>query len=123
LAWASHSTTLRELIKRENRYSQRIRSYIGGEEINGDPCQRHHRFVIDVSDLRAEEVENEWPDLWVILDRFVRPDRQREKNRKNGPMYSEWWKFWRSRPELYNAIEKLDHVLILSRVSPHLCLA
>jgi len=120
---AASMECMRELIRRNEANASRIFPYIGGEEINSNPKHEHRRCAINLSDLSDVLARKQWPDLWAILDQYVRPERQVEKNKKNGPMYYEWWKFWRARPDLYTAIKPLDSVLVLSRVSPQFSVA
>ena len=103
--------------------SPRIFPYLGGDELNTSPTQMHHRYVVNVNDLSLEQVETELPELFKILDRYVRPDRQKEKNKKNGPMYYEWWKYWRDRQDLYQSTKHLKYAFALSRVSAQMAIA
>ncbi|NKB58547.1 MAG: N-6 DNA methylase [Alphaproteobacteria bacterium] len=103
--------------------AERICPYIGGEEVNGNVRQQHRRHVIDVNDLDVTELEAEYPDLFGILDNFVRPVRQVAKNKKNPLMYNEWWRYWRQREELYRALRQKEGAFVVCRVSPHLAVA
>jgi hypothetical protein len=62
--------------------ASRIHPYLGGEELNNYPAKVHHRFVMNFNDLDIDRVEREFPDLFNALERFVRPDRQKEKIRR-----------------------------------------
>jgi hypothetical protein len=126
----------------------RIRPYLGGDEVNNNPRHKHHRFVIDFEDFprckdaslfpwfRSAEksqrkflqngvvpedypgpVAADWPDLLAIVEARVKPQRATD----NRDVYRvKWWQFGERRPGLYSAISSKDHVLVLSRVSPHL---
>jgi hypothetical protein len=108
---------MQEITAAHEEIAQRIFPYLGGDELNTSPNQEHHRFVINVNDLTLDQVEADFRPIFDILDRFVRPERQKEKNKKNGPMYYEWWRYWRERPQLYRAIKGLPGAFALSRVS------
>ena len=56
--------SMRELVSKDPHNSERIFPYLGGEEVNDDPEQRHHRFVINFGDipLRRESVGRSWSD-------------------------------------------------------------
>lgn len=114
---ATSITEMQKIIEADEKCAERIFPYIGGDEINTSPTQAHHRFVINVNDLAIDKVEAEFHPLFDVLDLLVRPERQKEKNKKNGPMYYEWWRYWRERPELYRSIRNLPHAFALSRVS------
>lgn len=108
---------LENLLAQKPDYTTRIHPYLGGEDINSNPRQLNSRFVINVSDLKEDNIISDFPELYEILDRYVKPERQKEKNKKYGYMYYEWWRFWRERAELYRAVGGKDRVLISSRVS------
>ncbi len=48
---ASPTALVRELVARDPRNAERIKPYIGGEEVNSHPGQRPHRWVIDFEDF------------------------------------------------------------------------
>lgn len=120
---ATSLTEMQNIIETDKMCAERIFPYIGGDEINTSPTQAHHRFVINVNDLTIDKIEEEFRPLFNILSLLVRPERQKEKNKKNGPMYYEWWRYWRERPELYRSIRTLPHAFALSRVSAHMSVA
>jgi hypothetical protein len=93
--------------------------YIGGEELNNDPKQRHRRFVIDFGDLSEVEARK-WPALLEIIERKVKPDRL-----KQGSIVSpdRWWMHARSAADLYARAATLDRVIAISEITPHLAFA
>ncbi|WP_016744454.1 Eco57I restriction-modification methylase domain-containing protein [Rhizorhabdus wittichii] len=67
-----------------------------------------------------EPVACDWPDLIEIVERLVKPERdkvEREARRKR------WWRFGDRQPGLYRALSPLDSALVISRVSPQYGLA
>lgn len=106
---------IERLCARDPRNGERIRPYIGGEEINTDPRQRHRRFVIDFEDMTLEQVRA-WPDLLAIVEAKVAPRRRRA-----APELAQWpwWQFWRVRARMRQAIRGLPRVLVGCQVSPH----
>jgi hypothetical protein len=143
---------MRQLIKCDTKNSQRIFSYIGGEEVNDDPQQKNHRYVISFEDfplrraelgqswskasekqrnewLRvgcvpkdyADAVAEDWPDLLRIVEEKVKPERmQLREDADGGRLRAYWWRFGRTRPELYGATANMSRVLVNSQVSKHL---
>ena len=107
---------MKALVQKNPSNQSRIFPYIGGEEINTSPHFVPSRFAINLSDLSEAEAKFRWPDLFDLLERYVRPERQVEKNKKYGPMYYEWWRYWRMRPALYGAISRLDRIIVCSRI-------
>lgn len=110
---------MEELIRRDRRNQEVIMPFIGGEEVNDSPIQRHHRFVINFRD-KTENEARKWPDLMTIVERKVRPHRE-TVNRDSHRL--RWWQFGEKRPELYAAIASLDRVIVNSQVSTHVAFA
>jgi hypothetical protein len=76
-------------------------------------------MVINFKNWPLEHAES-YPDCIDIVRLLVKPKRDhvKEKDAREG-----WWRFTRPRPELYRAIEELDHVLALAQVSNTLAVA
>ncbi|MHC2574984.1 Eco57I restriction-modification methylase domain-containing protein [Rhizobium leguminosarum] len=110
---------LEALLAQHPNYAERIHPYLGGEDINSSPNQSTNRLVVNVSDLTETELRSSWLELYNILDKYVRPERQKEKNKQYGYMYYEWWRYWRERSELYSTISGKEYILAVSRVSAH----
>lgn len=140
---------MHRLIDKDPRNAARIRPYMGGEEINNSPTYAHHRYAIDFFDrpltrdpaftypwnelleatqrekLRTGivssdypgEVADDWPDLIQIICRRVKPERDVQKR---DALRIRWWQYADKRPGLYSTIARLENVLALARVSPHL---
>ncbi len=108
---------MEKLIERNPANSKRIFPYLGGEEINTDPKQGHHRYVIDFSSDSEQDSRAKWPDLMGVLERYVRPERAKKSDKQ---AREKWWQFLRPRWELRAAIADKSHVLAMSRVSAHL---
>jgi hypothetical protein len=102
------------------RNRERVRPYLGGEEINFDPRHAHHRSAIDFSGL-SEEQARAWPALIDIVERRVRPFRETLGDvGKNGHHKRYWWRFAEERQGLYRAIDGLSCVTAVARVTTHL---
>ena len=118
---ASEDTNkMRALISQEPHIAERIYPYIGGEEINTSPTHVHSRYAIRLEDLSLEAARLEAPTLLGIVERFVKPSRERlsgnpdaERRRKY------WWKWGRDTPALITRLNKNSEVLVTSRHSPH----
>lgn len=143
---------MHRLIARNAANSAIIRPYLGGEEINNSPSFSHHRYVIDFRNwpLRRQSagtrwdqlstaersaqrqvgtvafdypdpVAADWPDLLRIVEDRVRPERMAQGD-PNGRRL--WWRFLRSRDELYRTINPLSHVLVVNcGATPHISFA
>ena len=144
---ASPFAEMRRLIEKDSRNRQAIFPYIGGEEVNTSPTHAHHRHVINFRDwpLRREEIGESWADadekrrrelrrqpivphdypepvaadwleLLAIVEERVKPERLRDKRETRR---KRWWQFGDRQPALQTAIERLERVLVISRVSQH----
>ena len=65
-------------------------------------------------------VAADWPDLLEIVERMVKPERDKQKRESNR---DRWWIYGENRPGLMSALTGLEDVLVLSRVSPNLAIA
>jgi N-6 DNA Methylase len=94
--------------------------YIGGEELNNDPQQRHRRFVIDFGDATEAEARKRWPELMRIVEARVKPQREldnREARKKN------WWRFGERQTGLFSTVRNQQRVIAISEITPHLAFA
>jgi hypothetical protein len=91
---------MRELIDKDLHNAERIFPYLGGEEVNDDPCQQHHRYTINFGEfpLRRTQLSSTWSEA---------DEQQREAWLSNGivpldypdPVASDW-------PDLLRVIEE-----------------
>jgi hypothetical protein len=105
--------TMQLLIAKTPDNANRIAPYIGGEEVNDSPTQTPHRYVIAFGEM-SEEDARRWPDLLAILEKKVKPDR--EKKSKELAQWP-WWQFWRVRGELSAAVSGKARVLVCPIIS------
>jgi hypothetical protein len=137
---ASSLDDMHRLIKKDARNAKVVFPYIGGEEINTDPCHRHYRYAIDFfdrplgrrNDLRpwkhmtASEhaecltrgfVPDDYPgevaEDWPDLLEIIRRMVKPERDaQKRKALRERWWQYADKRPGLYNAIRALPNVLV-----------
>jgi hypothetical protein len=143
---------MKRLIAKDPHNSERIKPYIGGEEINNSPTCAHHRYAIDFEDfpLRRdptathpwnqlrEDTQREklrtgvvsadypWPvaEHWPDLHRIVELRVKPKRLLDNRGGYKRyWWRYAERRADLSRALSRTSHVLALSRVSPQLGVA
>jgi hypothetical protein len=140
--------TMVSLIKNNLHNRDRIKPYLGGDEVSNDPHHAHHRYVIDFGDFplkreleipswstadehqraefrRSAIVPSDYPDPvaadWPELLAIV---EQRVRPYRNERLANTWWRFERGRPQLFAATRNLSHVIALScQASPHLACA
>ncbi|MEH3039994.1 MAG: N-6 DNA methylase [Sphingomonas paucimobilis] len=61
-------------------------------------------------------VASDWPDLLAIVERLVKPERDRDNREIRR---RKWWQFAEKAPQFYQAIASLPRVLVRPQVSPH----
>ena len=114
---------MQALLQAKPLYADRVRPYIGGEDINQRADQGTDRYCINVSDLRTEDELREYPEFYRIIKEKVYPERMAlGDNPNNTPLKRRWWAFQAHRPELYAEISQknLKRVIACSQVSTHL---
>ncbi|MET8247847.1 type IIL restriction-modification enzyme MmeI [Streptomyces sp. NPDC005202] len=108
------------LIAIDPRNADVVFPYLSGEDLNQRPGSTASRWVINFHDW-SEERAAEYPAVFEIAEREVKPVRQRTKEdgsyvlRK--PLPQRWWHYADKRPALYAAITHLRHVIVIARVS------
>jgi hypothetical protein len=104
------------LITRDPRNAEALQPYVVGQDLNSRPDCSASRWIVNFREWALERAKG-YPDLLAILDRDVRPERQRKDAAKYPRMVHEWWKFFQNRPGLERAVTNLEHALALSLVS------
>ncbi|MEU4663656.1 DNA methyltransferase [Micromonospora chalcea] len=102
-----------ELIARDPRNADVLFPYLNGEDLNGRPDCSARRWVINFHNWSLERAQ-EYPDCFAIVERDVKPFRA---TNNRAARRERWWQFAERAPALYSAIEGLDRVLVITRVS------
>ena len=105
-----------ELVRLDQKNSEVILPYLGGEELNSKPEQGYERYAIFFGEMSESEARN-WPSLMRRVEDLVRSER---RTKSKAVAKWPWWQFWRSRPELRSAIKGLQRSLVTARVTKHL---
>ncbi len=139
---------MRGLLAENAKNEDVILPYIGGEEVNADAAQAHHRYVINFEDfpLRREETGESWLEASADRRRNLRsrpvvpldyPDpvaadwpevlaivearvKPERTVLRDKDLRERWWQYGRRRPALYGSMIGLRRVLANSSVSSHL---
>ena len=120
---ASPISIMHRILEHEPRNRKVVFPYIGGQEVNSGPKHIHNRYVIDFGENEEAVCRRNWPDLYDIVERNVKPERIMKNAEKYPRMVNEWWKFWNPRTELRAAIKELSRVLAVSRIGQHASIA
>jgi len=113
LGFTMSESEARTLIAKDPRNEEVLFPYINGEDLNSRPDSSGSRWIINFFDwpeMRAKE----FPDCYAIVREKVKPERDRNKDRH---ARTNWWQHLRTGPGLRAAIEGMDHVLAITRVS------
>ncbi|MCK6570145.1 restriction endonuclease [Myxococcota bacterium] len=139
------------MIARDPRCRNVLYPFLDGDDLSSDPAQSARRWVINFHDwphsrtaeglwLNATEreqreflrrgfvprdypgpVAEDYPEVLGILERTVRPERQRKNDDGSfvlrSPLPHRWWQYADKRPALYQAIKGHSRVLVKAQVS------
>ncbi|CCE08071.1 conserved hypothetical protein [Bradyrhizobium sp. STM 3843] len=123
----SNATSLAEMAKllREHpNYEQFIKPYIGGEDVNTTSQIEPQRFAINITDFTLSEAERAVPHLLKIVREKVLPERLKTKDTADGRILKrDWWRFFRPKAELYDAVRRRGGAILIPETSPHLVVA
>jgi methylase of polypeptide subunit release factors len=103
--------------------------YLNGDDLNNNPDQSPSRWVINFFDWEESKAKD-YPDCYEIIERLVKPERQRWAVDKEGkeivgeyalrkPLPEKWWIYGEKRPALYEKIKIFEKVLVNSIVSKY----
>lgn len=139
-----------ELIAKDARNRNVLFPYMNGEDLNSRPDQSPSRWVINFKDwpldrsaegswIDADEKEREgwlrrgrvpedypepvaadYPECLKIVVEKVKPER--DKNNR-AVRRERWWQYAERAPALYETIERMERVLVVSRVSKFFAIA
>ena len=120
---ANSLSEMETIIAKNVRNKEKIYPYIGGEEVNDNPSQMNDRFVINFGECTLNEAR-EWPDLLSIVEAKVKPGRAHLTSNAIGKKRAEnWWIYGSTAKSLYDALEGLEKVLVISLVTKHMSFA
>ena len=115
-----------QILKDNPSCQEVIHPFLGAGEVNSSPDHHHTRFCVDLRDFPEEMCRAKWPEIMVLLEQKVMPQRTRRNSKGEyelrKPLPQSWWIHADKRPALYKAISKLDSVIVTSAgiVSHHI---
>ena len=121
---ASSIKKMNDLFTENPRNKQIVFPYLGGEEVNDDPAQKHRRFIMNFSNYSEAHCNDNWPELLEIARNRVKPARDAAlvKGHSSGKAKRAelWWQYSAPGKELYEAISSMTNTLAACIVSKHL---
>ncbi len=109
------------LIAKDPKNKDVLFPYLNGDDLNNNPDQSPSRWVINFFDW-SESRAKSYPDCYEIVERLVKPERlsyDENKNSWNKSVKLNWWQFGAWRKGLEEAIEPLNKVLAICRVTKY----
>jgi hypothetical protein len=104
---------MHRILQKDAANRQRVRPYLGGEELNTSPTLSPSRFVIDFGVMSESEARSS-PELFAIVEAKVKPARQHVLQRDRREM---WWLHSTRSPELSQYLETHERCIAMARVS------
>lgn len=104
---------MQRLLSASPANADRIRPYLGGEDINTSPTHEACRFVIDFGEMSEKEASG-WPALLDLVRAKVLPKRLKSKNDR---IKRDWWLFEYRAEELRTLTSTLPNYMVCARVS------
>jgi hypothetical protein len=114
-AKANSLEDLERLLQTNPKNGERIKAYLGGEELNEDPAHRACRYAIDFTGL-TESQARQWPDLFKILQAKIPLER---RGAPAAVRASPFWRYWNARLELRAWFHAHRRFLARSETSKH----
>ena len=107
------------LIEKDPKNQDVLFHYLNGDDLNTNPDQSPSRWVINFFDWPEEKCREEYPDCFEIVERLVKPERDRLKDgdATARDRAKRWWQFGRPTLKLYRTIQPLERVLVINRHS------
>ncbi|MFE7981908.1 Eco57I restriction-modification methylase domain-containing protein [Streptomyces cellulosae] len=108
------------LISQDARNRDVLFPYLIGDDVNSRPDASASRWAINFHDWPAERAQ-EYGDVFAIIEREVRPERQRKNS--NGeyvlrsPLPQRYWQYGDKRPAMTAATASLNSCIVLTKVS------
>jgi hypothetical protein len=112
----------KRLIEKDPKNREVLYPYLNGQDLNSRPDQSPSRWVVNFHDWPEEQAQ-EYPDCWDIIQREVRPERQRKKD--NGsyalrkPLPQRYWHYADKRPKLYSTVRGMERVLVVPETTKY----
>ena len=105
-----------QLLEIDPRNADCLFPYLNGEDLNSHPSQQPSRWVICFHDWDLARART-YPDLLAIVERRVKPERERLTGPGDRRNRAYWWQFGAYRAGMRHAIAPLRRVLARAEVS------
>jgi hypothetical protein len=108
------------MIQQDARNADVLFPYLGGKDLNESPTHSPSRWIINFFDW-PEERAREYASCFAIVEKLVKPERQRTKTDgsyvQRKPLPQKWWIYAEKRPGLYRSIRDYSEIVIIAQTS------
>jgi len=101
------------LIAEDSRSVEVLFPYLNGEDLNSSPTQEPSRWIINFFDWSEQRAQTFTTCFKIVEDR-VKPQRMMDKRLARR---ERWWRYAETAPGLHKAIDSLERILVITRVS------
>ena len=120
-SWANSLEDMKGILNANSDYGERVKPFIGGEEVANDPRHLHRRYVIDLSGYEEAQARSEFPGLMELLEARVKPERDKIKNKR---VAKYWWRWEYEGAEIYQHRHRICRYLAINAgASPQMSFA
>ncbi|WP_328854120.1 hypothetical protein OHB01_26755 [Microbispora hainanensis] len=113
LGFTMESEAAESMIERDPRNKDVLFPYLNGQDLNSRPDCSGSRWIINFHDW-SEESAKTYTEPYDQVRRLVKPERD---GNKRAARRERWWQYAERAPNLYEAIKKLDRVIVITLVS------
>jgi hypothetical protein len=92
----------------DTRNADVLKPCLNGSELYDSPSQTGERWIIDFGEMTLEEASS-YAEPFQRLEHLVLPERKKKNPEKEPRAFYEWWKHFRPRRALYDALERCSY--------------
>ncbi len=108
--------TAKEWIAADPRNSFVLKPFLSGSTLYSSPYCEPSRWTVYFGEMSENEART-YSLPWQYIERTVHPERAKMDAKKYPRLVHEWWKYWRTRQRLLDAMKDLTEVLAITLVS------
>ncbi|MCK4302882.1 MAG: N-6 DNA methylase [Candidatus Eisenbacteria sp.] len=105
----------KELVLKDKRSSAVVWRYVTGDDLNSLPHPNGSRWIINFWDMSESEARV-FVEPFRIVEERVKPYRDSLTRQVHEPCF---WKFWDRREDFFSRCSRLQHVVVMSKLSKY----
>ena len=107
----------KRILNIDNKYSDVIKPFLNGDDINGDITQKASRCIINFYNWPEKYCKDNYPICYDIIYSTVKDERQSQKVKS---LREKWWIYKRPTEKLYESIKKYKSVLVFAQTTKYI---